>query len=84
MLRSSYSFTMYHGLRFYAVRTSRDAGSRAKTTTIKIYRSDRANSPVVTLDQPAQMTEFEGLITDCGEDRVARDRIMAEFVEFGG
>lgn len=78
--------TMFHGTRFYAVR-SRDIGTfggRAKQATIKIYRSNNANSPACVLDQYAQMTEFEGLIEDCGEDRAKRDAIMAEFVEYGG
>ena len=77
---------MFHGLKFYAVR-SRNVGTfggRAKNTTIKIYRSDNANNPACVLDQYAQMTEFEGLIRDCGKDRAKRDMIMAEFVKFGG
>lgn len=77
---------MYHGLKFYAVH-SRDVEtfrSRAKQVTIKIYRSNNANSPACVLDQYAQMVEFEGLIKECGEDRAARDNVMAEFVKFGG
>lgn len=77
---------MFHGLRFYAVRSHSIGifGSRAKRATIKIYRSNCANSPVCILDAHGQMTEFEGLMSDCGEDREARDRVMAEFVKFGG
>ena len=59
-------------------------GGRAKQATIKIYRSNNASSPACILNQFGQMTEFAGLITECGDDRARRDKVMAEFAEFGG
>ena len=76
---------MYHGTLFYAVK-SRSVGTfgRAKTNTIKIYRSSDSGRPACVLDQPGQRIEFAELIKDCGEDRSARDTVMAEFISFGG
>jgi hypothetical protein len=75
-----------HGLRFYAVR-SRDVGTfgcKAAHATIKIYRSNNANSPACTLYTFPQMEEFLGLILECGADRNKCDSVMEEFVKFGG
>lgn len=70
---------MFHGVLFYAShgRSVGTFGGRAKTATVKIYRSNDAGSPACTIEQPA---EFLARMAECGEDRTARDRVMAEFV----
>lgn len=77
---------IYHGNLFYAV-SSRDVGTfggKAKQVTIKIYHGNNANSPACILDQFAQISEFEGFMKEHKNNRQEIDKIIAEFVKFGG
>ena len=78
--------TIFHGTLFYAVRsrTVGTFGGRAAKATVKIYHSSNAGSPACVLNEFGQMSEFMGLVEAAGDDRVARDAVMAEFVKFGG